>query len=62
MTGRILSIKDVTRETSLSRTTIWRMMKSGTCPPSRKLSPQRVGWSEDDVEAWKASRFEHNQS
>lgn len=51
--GRYLKIRDVVEQTSLSRATIWRMIKRGEFPPSRKLSPQRVGWAERDIEAWK---------
>lgn len=53
--GRLLKIADVVRETSLHRATIYRAIKAGTFPPSRRLGPQRVAWFEADIEAWKQS-------
>lgn len=53
--GRLLKIADVVRETSLHRATIYRAIKAGTFPPSRRLGAQRVAWFEADIEAWKQS-------
>lgn len=53
--GRMLKIGEVIEQTSLSRRSIYRLMRAGQFPKSRKLSPQRVAWSEGEVEAWKQS-------
>lgn len=52
--GRLLSLKDVVRETSLHRATIYRKVASGTFPSPRPLGGRRVAWREADVENWKA--------
>lgn len=53
--GRLLRMKEVERETSLHRATIYRGIKAGTFPAPRMIGPQRVAWPEADIEAWKAS-------
>ena len=52
MTGRLLKIKEVVTETSLSRPTIYRAIGRGEFPDRIKLSPRRVGWPEADIAAW----------
>lgn len=52
--GRILGIADVQRETSFSRTTIWRRIRDGDFPKPVPLGGRRVGWPEREIEAWKA--------
>ena len=49
-----MSIKDVVRETSLNKATIYRRIASGTFPSPRSLGGRRVAWRETDVESWKA--------
>lgn len=51
--GRLLKISDVIREVSLSRATIYRMIERGDFPRSHQISPMRVVWREDEIEAWK---------
>lgn len=55
-TGRILSTSEVLRETSFSRTTLWRRVREGTFPAAINLGRQRRGWAEREVEEWKAER------
>ena len=50
----VLTVRDACRETTLSRSTIWRMVKAGTFPAPVRLSPGRVGFRVEDVEAWRA--------
>lgn len=52
MTGRLLKIKEVVVETSLSRPTIYRAIGRGEFPDRIKLSPRRVGWPEGEIAAW----------
>ncbi|MFM2271453.1 MAG: hypothetical protein RL702_518 [Pseudomonadota bacterium] len=52
--GRLLRMKEVERETSLHRATIYRGIKAGTFPAPRKMGSQRVAWPEAEIEAWKA--------
>lgn len=53
--GRLLKLKDVVRETSLSSRTIYRRMDADEFPKPRPIGGGRVAWLERDVEAWKAS-------
>jgi predicted DNA-binding transcriptional regulator AlpA len=46
----------VGRATGLSRTTAWRLQKRGEFPAPYAISPGRVGYREDEVEAWRISR------
>lgn len=48
----VLPPHTVMERTSLSRTTLWRLVKKGEFPPSVKLSPGRVGWSARAVSDW----------
>lgn len=54
--GRFLPWKEVARATGLSRTTAWRLQKRREFPAPYAISPGRVGYREDEVEAWRASR------
>lgn len=47
-----LRAKDVVRVTGLSRTTIWRLEKSGKFPRRKTLSVNAVGWRGSEVYAW----------
>jgi prophage regulatory protein len=51
----VLSVRDVVRETTLSRTTVWRMVRRGEFPRPVQLSPGRVGFLREDVERWRAA-------
>lgn len=52
--GRLLKLKDVVRETTLSAPTIYRAIKAGTFPAPLRIGPQRVAWPEAAIERWKA--------
>ena len=52
---RILRIPEVVKITGLSRTTIWRRVKSGDFPaPVRlgSLATRSVGWRESQIKQW----------
>ena len=54
--GRFLPWREVARATGLSRTTAWRLQKRDEFPAPYVISPGRVGYREDEVEAWRVSR------
>ncbi len=54
--GRYLSWKEVAKTTGLSRTTAWRLQKRDEFPAPYAISPGRVAYREDEVDAWRASR------
>jgi predicted DNA-binding transcriptional regulator AlpA len=52
----LLHIRDVERITSLSRTSITRLMAAGRFPEAVRLSERgRVAWRSSDVMAWNES-------
>ena len=53
---RLLSRESVMERTSLSSTTIWRLIKRGEFPQSVPVSLRRVAWREIDIQLWAASR------
>lgn len=55
--GRLLKIAEVTRETGLSRPTIYRRIKSGDFPRSIRLGTRTVRWAERDIEIWKHQKI-----
>jgi prophage regulatory protein len=57
---RLLTGTAVQAKTSLSRPTIWRLIRAGNFPASVKVSPGRVAWDADAVEAWIAARVGGN--
>jgi prophage regulatory protein len=54
--GAYLPWKKVEPRVGISRTTAWRLQKSGDFPKPYVVSPGRVAYRESEVEAWKASR------
>jgi prophage regulatory protein len=52
----VLRMAQVTAATKLSRMTIYRLEKRGQFPARIQLSPNSVGWREDEVERWIESR------
>ena len=53
---RVLRLPEVSHATGLSRSTIYRLMRSGTFPQSVALTARTVGWRIDEVEAWILAR------
>lgn len=50
----LIGIDDVIGQTSLSKATIYRLMKAGRFPKAHQLVPggRRVAWKEADVNEW----------
>ncbi|MCG4260723.1 AlpA family phage regulatory protein [Acetobacter senegalensis] len=48
----LLDIKEVIKRTSLSRSTIWRRLRSRSFPQPVRLSEQCVRWRADEVDSW----------
>ena len=49
---RILSLKEVCKITTLSRTQIYRLEAAGNFPRRVLLGPGRVGWSNREILGW----------
>jgi len=50
--AQLLSTDEVMRRTTLSRSTLWRLSRSGAIPRPIRITPGRIGWRESDVAAW----------
>ena len=57
----ILKKKEVIKKCGLSYTTIWREERAGRFPKRLMLTINRVGWFEDEIEAWLESRVRFNE-
>ncbi len=57
----ILKKKQVMERVGLSAVTIWREEKAGLFPNRIQLTERRVGWFEDEIDAWMDSRVRLNQ-
>lgn len=53
---RFLRFTAVRDRTGLSRTTIWRLERQGVFPKHRRISPNVVGWLEQEVNEWVLGR------
>lgn len=50
---QLLKLTDVTKATSLGRSTIYRKISEGTFPSPLTLSPGCVRWDADHLQAWR---------
>lgn len=57
----ILLRKEVEHRTSLSRSSIYRMMDTGAFPRPIRLTPSRVGWKESDIQQWLEDRIKESE-
>lgn len=57
----LLAPATVYERTTLSRTTVWRMVRLGEFPAPVRVSRNRIAWFEADIEAWLKRWFTHVQ-
>lgn len=55
---RIMRPTEVYKLVGLSDVTVWRLRRSGKFPKPIRLSGNRIGWSEEAILNWIASRPE----
>lgn len=53
---KFLRLPVVKERTGLSRSSIYREIQAGTFPAPKALTARTVGWLEQDIDAWTASR------
>lgn len=53
---KFLNLREVVEKVGLSATTIWRLERKGDFPKRIKLSPNRRGWEDVQVQEWMATR------
>ena len=49
---KLLTIKQVTAQTGLSRSTIYRRMQEGEFPKPKRIGPRATRWRESQLRAW----------
>jgi len=52
MSMRFIRFKELRQRIPLGRTTIWKMMREGRFPQSRKIGKMAAAWLESEVEEW----------
>ena len=57
MSNKLLPITDVIERTGLSRRTLYQEISNNRFPKAVQLTARRVGWPEDDIEAWISSKI-----
>lgn len=55
--SRLIAIAAVQERTTLSRSSILRLVNLGSFPKPIRISPNRVSWLESSVDAWIAKRI-----
>ena len=53
----ILRMKDVTRQTGLSKSTVYSLIKEGKFPPPIRLTEYASGWLLSSINQWKRDRI-----
>ena len=53
---RLLTSKQLTDETGISRSTIYRLLQNGAFPKPIHIGPRGVRWLELDIKAWLVER------
>lgn len=53
--NRLLSLDEVTKKTTLSRSSIYAMRKRGEFPEPLRVSLSGVAWRESDLDEWIAN-------
>lgn len=56
MTERLLRRRQVEEMTGLSRSSIYRLMRTQVFPVAVKVGPAAVRWKESDITSWLESR------
>lgn len=49
---KIIRLRTVLARTGLSRSTLYRMIASGTFPRQQRIGIQATGWYQSEVEQW----------
>jgi prophage regulatory protein len=49
---KYIRFKELRKLIPLGRTTIWRMMREGRFPQSRRIGKMATAWLESEVEDW----------
>ena len=53
---RVMPLSEVIETTTISRSTLFRMVEEGSFPAPRQIGKRRVGWLSGEVQAWLLDR------
>lgn len=53
----IMRIQAVMARTGMARSTIYRLIKEGRFPASKKLTAHSAGWPSDQIDQWVSDRL-----
>jgi prophage regulatory protein len=53
---RVMPLSEVIETTTISRSTLFRMVEEDSFPAPRQIGKRRVGWLSDEVQAWLLDR------
>ena len=56
MPDQLLKRHDVEKRCQISRSAIYRLMRTGQFPEPIRIGPRAVRWPESEIEAWLESR------
>lgn len=59
---RILRLKDVTSQTGLARSTIYKYIDAGSFPKPVPLGGRSVGWVESEIQEWIANAIQQRDT
>jgi len=62
MSEQILKLPEVKSITSLSRSSVYRLITQGSFPKQIKLSERSSGWIKSEIEQWLADRIEMSRN
>jgi len=53
---RVIRKQELLQITGLSSATLWRLERAGDFPRRLRLGPHAVGWLDEEIDEWMASR------
>ena len=56
ITIRLLTCRQVQRVCGLSKSTLYRLMRTGVFPEPLKIGPKAIRWRADEIQEWVESR------
>ena len=60
MVAKILRIEQVTGQTGLSRSSVYKQIRLGLFPKAIKLTSRSSGWKESEVQGWIQERIDES--
>lgn len=62
MVNRIIKLSEVTRQTALSKSSIYRKAAEGAFPSPVKLGERASGWLQSEISQWVEERIQASRS